>query len=124
MAKPRRPGGVPRLRLNVAQELDDRRKAGEPQAGTPEAAPFKQDHADGAAPRPEATLAAHADGTLADPKPLAIGAPESESTPPAGGVHRRQGIRTYALLILATAAVPVLGTSLCRLLIRHRLRDQ
>ncbi len=49
---------------------------------------------------------------------------ENERTPLTGGAPRRQGIRTYALLILATAAVTVIVTSLSLLLIRHRLRDQ
>ncbi|HEX4037343.1 MAG TPA: HAMP domain-containing sensor histidine kinase [Acidobacteriaceae bacterium] len=39
----------------------------------------------------------------------------------AGG---RRGIRTYALLVLAMALVIVIVTSLCLLLIRHRLRTQ
>jgi signal transduction histidine kinase len=49
---------------------------------------------------------------------------ENELAPPAQRAPRRQGIRTYALLILATAAVTVIVTSLSLLLIRHRLRDQ
>jgi len=46
---------------------------------------------------------------------------------PAPGVHdkrRRQGFRTYALLVSATAAVTVIVTSLSLLLIRHRLHAQ
>ncbi|MGA7339946.1 MAG: ATP-binding protein [Terracidiphilus sp.] len=39
-------------------------------------------------------------------------------------MRRKQGIRTYALLIFATAAVIVMVTSLSLLLIRHRLRAQ
>lgn len=113
-AKPRRPGGLPQVRLNVAQELDDRRKTGQLQAGTPDATPPGSAPADGRPP----------ESTAPDSKPSAAAAPESEPAPQAGSVHRRQGIRTYALLILATAAVTVLVTSLCLLLIRHRLRDQ
>jgi signal transduction histidine kinase len=52
------------------------------------------------------------------------GTPENEPASPVHGAHRRQGIRTYALLILATAAVTVIVTTLSLLLIRHRLRDQ
>ncbi|MFP5230222.1 MAG: ATP-binding protein [Acidobacteriota bacterium] len=37
---------------------------------------------------------------------------------------RRRGIRTYVLLVLAMALVIVIVTSLCLLLIRHRLRSQ
>jgi signal transduction histidine kinase len=38
--------------------------------------------------------------------------------------RRKQGFRTYALLIFATAAVTLIVTSLSLLLIRHRLREQ
>ena len=38
--------------------------------------------------------------------------------------RRKQGFRTYALLIFATAAVTLIVTSLSLLLIRHRLRQQ
>ncbi len=38
--------------------------------------------------------------------------------------RRRQGIRTYALLVFATAAATFIVTSLSLLLIRHRLRAQ
>jgi signal transduction histidine kinase len=82
------------MRLNVAQELDDRRNPGFPEAARRDGA-----HPDGAQP-------------------------EGEPAPWSGGAHRRPGIRTYALLILATAAVTVLVTSLSLLLIRHRLREQ
>src|ERR1700753_1915715 len=37
---------------------------------------------------------------------------------------RRQGVRTYVLLVLAMALVTVLVTTVCLLLIRHRLRAQ
>jgi signal transduction histidine kinase len=47
---------------------------------------------------------------------------------PASGLdrtrRRKQGFRTYALLIFATAAVTLIVTSLSLLLIRHRLREQ
>ncbi len=49
---------------------------------------------------------------------------ENEIAPPSHRAPRRQGIRTFALLILATAAVTVIVTCLSLLLIRHRLRDQ
>jgi signal transduction histidine kinase len=52
------------------------------------------------------------------------GPTENETAPPAERAPLRQGIRTYALLIFATAAVTVIVTSLSLLLIRHRLRDQ
>src|SRR6201988_3688878 len=38
--------------------------------------------------------------------------------------RRRQGVRTYVLLVLAMALVTVLVTTVCLLLIRHRLRAQ
>jgi signal transduction histidine kinase len=89
MAKLPRLGGAPCVRLNVAQEPENRSNAGPPETGNIEAGHLK-----------------------------------SEIAPPASHAPRRQGIRTYALLILATAAVTVIVTSLSLLLIRHRLRDQ
>jgi signal transduction histidine kinase len=79
----RRLAGLPSVRLDVVEEPQDRRNAGETEAGQLENPPTSPQRA-----------------------------------------PRRQGIRTYALLILATAAVTVIVTSLCLLLIRHRLRDQ
>lgn len=39
-------------------------------------------------------------------------------------IQRRQGVRTHVLLVLAMALVTVIVTSVCLLLIRHRLRAQ
>ena len=49
--------------------------------------------------------------------------PESNPEQVNGFLRRSQGIRTYALLVLAMALVTVLVTGLCLLLIRHRLRS-
>ena len=49
---------------------------------------------------------------------------ENEPTRRAGPMRRKQGIRTYALLVLAMAVVTLIVTSMCALIIRYRLRTQ
>jgi signal transduction histidine kinase len=56
-----------------------------------------------------------------DPK---AGSQENEDTMASDRMRRRQGIRTYALLVSAMAAVILLVISFNLLLIRHRLRTQ
>jgi len=49
---------------------------------------------------------------------------EGESASPIVSVRRKQGIRTYALLVLGMAVVTLIVTSLCVLVIRDRWRAQ
>lgn len=49
---------------------------------------------------------------------------ESEPTLRAAPMRRKQGIRTYALLVLGMAAVTLIVTSLCVLIIRYHWRAQ
>ena len=49
---------------------------------------------------------------------------QHESAPATDQARRRQGIRTYALLVIATATVTVIVTSLSLFVIRYRLRAQ
>jgi signal transduction histidine kinase len=55
---------------------------------------------------------------------LKAGYPKNASVFGVDRLRRRQGIRTYALLVFATAAVTLIVTSVSLLLIRHRLRAQ
>ncbi|HZP06379.1 MAG TPA: ATP-binding protein [Terracidiphilus sp.] len=55
---------------------------------------------------------------------LKAGQSKNESVSGPDRPRRRQGIRTYVLLVFATAAVILVVTSLSLLLIRHRLRSQ
>ncbi len=50
--------------------------------------------------------------------------PELEVPDQKTGPRRPPGVRTYVLLVFATALVTIIVTALCVLLIRHRLRDQ
>jgi signal transduction histidine kinase len=54
----------------------------------------------------------------------AVGDMESEPAPRIVPLRRRQGIRTYALLVLGMAVVTLIVTSLCVLIIRNRWRAQ
>lgn len=54
----------------------------------------------------------------------AAGRVEGEQTPRAVPLRRRQGIRTYVLLVLGMAFVTLIVTSLCALIIRDRWRAQ
>jgi signal transduction histidine kinase len=49
---------------------------------------------------------------------------EGEPGPPIVSLRRRQGIRTYALLVFGMAVVTLIVTSLCALIIRSRWRAQ
>lgn len=49
---------------------------------------------------------------------------ENEPLLRVGPIRRKQGIRTYALLVLGMALVTLTVTSLCSLIIRYRLRAQ
>lgn len=55
---------------------------------------------------------------------LKAGQSNNESASAPNRPRRRQGARTYVLLVFATAAVILVVTSLSLLLIRHRLRSQ
>jgi signal transduction histidine kinase len=54
----------------------------------------------------------------------AAGFMDSELTPRMVPSRRKQGIRTYALLVLGMAVVTLIVTSLCTLIIRNRWRGQ
>ena len=54
----------------------------------------------------------------------AAGETEGEPAPRIVSLRRRQGIRTYALLVLGMAVVTLIVTSLCVLIIRNRWRAQ
>ena len=49
---------------------------------------------------------------------------ESEPTLRVASLHRKRGVRTYALLVLGMAVVTLIVTSLCVLIIRYRWRAQ
>lgn len=54
----------------------------------------------------------------------AAGHSENEPVSEVASMPRKQGVRTYVLLVLAMALVTVIVTSLCLLIIRQRLRAQ
>ncbi len=56
--------------------------------------------------------------------PQAVHPPVNETRPSVARLREKQGIRTHVLLVIAMALVIVIVTSLCVLLIRHRLRAQ
>lgn len=56
--------------------------------------------------------------------PQTVHPPEHERPPALTSGHRKQGIRTHILLVLAMALVTVIVTSLFLVLLRHRLRAQ
>jgi signal transduction histidine kinase len=53
-----------------------------------------------------------------------VGQPEDDVGPVSEATLRKQGVRTYLLLVFAMSLVTVIVTGLCLLLIRHRLRSE